>query len=554
LAKYAVEWQKMIKKLLITFALTFSAIATQAQSFLAPEQAFLVSAEYQSNQEIVLHAKPAKGYYIYRESIKFKLIKNNDEVTLGIPQLPQGKIKFDENFGKELETYPKDFSIFLPLDNNKNTSGMILSMELQGCADKGICYPPMELRFTLSGLQSVVNGVLYEEGAEAEISSSKKLGLSDLWSARDDAGMLTGMLQNISPVILLGSFFILGLAMALTPCVLPMLPIMSSVIFGSKNNQHRDISKLRSSVLALSYVLGMAIMYSIAGMITAALGANIQVWLQNPWVLSIFALMLLALAASLFGFYELRLPQSLHNKIDRIAGKQEGGSVVGAFMLGAISTLIASPCVTAPLAGVLAFIAQTGSIPMGGILLFVMASGMGLPLMLLAIGAKGIIPKAGAWMTVVQKIFGVMLVALAVWVASPIFTSSKTSSNETMHRLESGLVFQRVATTSELETALSQAKQKGQSVLLDFYADWCVTCKEMELLTFSDQKVIAALGTYQLIQVDVTKNTLEHQRILKQYALFGPPAILFFDANGEEKVSKRVIGFMKAERFLERLQ
>jgi thiol:disulfide interchange protein DsbD len=544
----------MIKKLLITFALVFGAIAAQAQNFLAPEQAFPVSAEYQSNQEIVLIAKPAKGYYIYRESIKFKLIKNNDEVTLGIPQLPQGKIKFDENFGKELETYPKDFSILLPLINNKNASGMLLSMELQGCADKGICYPPMELRFTLSGLQSTVNGILYEEGATTESSAPKKLGLSELWSARDDAGMLTGMLQNISPAVLLISFFILGLALALTPCVLPMLPIMSSVIFGSKNNQHRDISKLRSSVLALSYVLGMAIMYSIAGMITAALGANIQAWLQNPWVLGAFALMLLALAASLFGFYELRLPQALHNKIDRIAGKQEGGSVIGAFMLGAISTLIASPCVTAPLAGVLAFIAQTGSIPMGGILLFVMALGMGLPLMLLAIGAKGIIPKAGAWMTIVQRIFGVLLIGLAVWVASPIFTSSKTSSNETMHQLKSGLVFQRVATSAQLDEALSQAKQRSQPVLLDFYADWCVTCKEMELLTFSDEKVKAALSTYQLIQVDVTKNTLEHQRILKQYALFGPPAILFFDASGDEKISRRVIGFMKAERFIERLQ
>lgn len=544
----------MIRKLLITLALTFGAITAHAQNFLAPEQAFQVRAEYQSNQEIVLHVEPAKGYYIYRESIKFKLIKNNDEVTLGTPQLPKGKIKFDENFGKELETYPKDFSIFLPLINNKNTSGMILSMELQGCADKGICYPPMELRFTLSGLQSVVNGVLYEESADAQATAPKKLGLSDLWSARDDAGLLTGMLQNISPIILLASFFILGLAMALTPCVLPMLPIMSSVIFGSKNSRHRDISKLRSTVLALSYVLGMAIMYSVAGMITAALGANIQAWLQNPWVLSIFALMLLGLAASLFGFYELRLPQSLHNKIDRIAGKQEGGSVVGAFMLGAISTLIASPCVTAPLAGVLAFIAQTGSIPMGGILLFVMALGMGLPLMLFAVGAKGLLPKAGAWMAIVQRIFGVLLIGLAVWVASPIFTSPKISSNETMHRLESGLVFQRVATPAQLEAVLSQAKQKGQPVLLDFYADWCVTCKEMELLTFSDEKVKAALSAYQLIQVDVTKNTTEHQRILKQYALFGPPAILFFDANGEEKVSRRVIGFMKAERFLERLQ
>jgi thiol:disulfide interchange protein DsbD len=544
----------MIKKLLIAIALVFGAIAAQAQNFLAPEQAFQVSAEYQSNQEIVLHAKPVKGYYIYRESIKFKLIKNNGEVTLGVPQLPQGKIKFDENFGKELETYPKYFSILLPLINNKNASGIILSMELQGCADKGICYPPMELRFTLSGLQSTVNGVLYEEGAAAESTAPKKLGLSELWSARDDAGMLTGMLQNISPTVLLVSFFILGLALALTPCVLPMLPIMSSVIFGSKNEQHRNVSKLRSSVLALSYVLGMAIMYSVAGMITAALGANIQAWLQNPWVLGAFALMLLALAASLFGFYELRLPQALHNKIDRVAGKQEGGSVIGAFMLGAISTLIASPCVTAPLAGVLAFIAQTGSIPMGGILLFVMALGMGLPLMLFAIGARGLLPKAGAWMTIVQRIFGVLLIGLAVWVASPIFTSSKTSSDETMHRLESGLVFQRVATSAQLDAALMQAKQKGQPVLLDFYADWCVTCKEMELLTFSNEKVKAALSAYQLIQVDVTKNTVEHQRILKQYALFGPPAILFYDTSGDEKVSRRVIGFMKAERFLERLQ
>ena len=544
----------MIKKLLITFALVFGAIAAQAQNFLAPEQAFQVSAEYQSNQEIVLHAKPAKGYYIYRESIKFKLVKNTDAVQLGLPQLPLGKIKFDENFGKELETYPKDFSILLPLINNKNATGMLLSMELQGCADKGICYPPMELRFTLSGLQSTVNGVLYEEGAAIDSTAPKKLGLSELWSARDDAGLLTGMLQNISPVVLLVSFFILGLAMALTPCVLPMLPIMSSVIFGSKNEQHRNVSKLRSSMLALSYVLGMAIMYSVAGMITAALGANIQVWLQNPWVLGAFALLLLALAASLFGFYELRLPQALHNKIDRIAGKQEGGSVVGAFMLGAISTLIASPCVTAPLAGVLAFIAQTGSIPLGGILLFVMALGMGLPLMLFAIGARGLLPKAGAWMTIVQRIFGVLLIGLAVWVASPIFTNSKTSSNETMHQLESGLVFQRVATSAQLEAVLIQAKQKRQPVLLDFYADWCVTCKEMELLTFSDEKVKTALSTYLLIQVDVTKNTVEHQRILKQYVLFGPPAILFFDANGEEKLSRRVIGFMKAERFLERLQ
>ncbi|MFM6922141.1 MAG: cytochrome c biogenesis protein CcdA, partial [Polynucleobacter victoriensis] len=269
---------------------------------------------------------------------------------------------------KNLETYPKEFGITLPIVGSKSASGFVLQMELQGCAEKGICYPPMTLTFTLASLHAIVDGVLQEDVVEPN-KPIQSFGLIDLWSARDDAGLLATMLQSISPVILLGAFFILGLAMALTPCVLPMLPIMSSVVFGSKNNQHQSVSKIRSSILAISYVLGMAIMYSLAGMATAALGANIRAWLLNPWVLGIFALMLVALSASLFGFYELRLPQAWHNKIDHIAGKQEGGSVLGAFFLGAISTLIASPCVTAPLAGVLAFIAQTGSIPLGGLLL-----------------------------------------------------------------------------------------------------------------------------------------------------------------------------------------
>jgi thiol:disulfide interchange protein DsbD len=426
-------------------------------------------------------------------------------------------------------------------------------MELQGCAEKGICYPPMMLTFTLASLHAVVDGVLFEETVEVE-KPKEAIGILDLWSARDDAGLLATMLQTISPIILLAAFFILGLAMALTPCVLPMLPIMSSVVFGSKNNQHQSVSKIRSSVLAISYVLGMAIMYSLAGMVTAALGANIQAWLLNPWVLGVFALMLTALSASLFGFYELRLPAAWHNKIDRIAGKQEGGSVIGAFFLGAISTLIASPCVTAPLAGVLAFIAQTGSIPLGGILLFVMALGMGLPLMLFAVGARGLVPKAGPWMVLIQRIFGVLLLGLAVWVVSPIFISNKGGDSSNTHQLSSGLVFERVSTSAQLTAVLKSASVSRQPVLLDFYADWCVTCKEMELLTFSDQEVAKVLKTYRLIQIDMTKNTADHQAILKQFGLFGPPAILFFDEQGQEKSSKRVIGFMKADRFLERLK
>jgi thiol:disulfide interchange protein DsbD len=268
-------------------------------------------------------------------------------------------------------------------------------------------------------------------------------------------------------------------------------------------------------------------------------------------VLVAFAIFLLGLSASLFGFYELRLPNSWHNKIDQIAGKQEGGSVLGAFFLGAISTLIASPCVTAPLAGVLAFIAQTGSVKLGGLLLFVMALGMGLPLMLVAIGARGLLPKAGAWMTWVQKIFGVLLVSLAVWVVSPVFVAGKV--NLQTHELSSGLVFTRVGSLTQLNELIADANASGHPVMIDFYADWCVTCKEMELLTFSNRDVVKALGTYKVIQIDVTRNTAEDQALLKRFSLFGPPAILFIDKNGVELTDKRVIGFMKAERFLDRI-
>jgi thiol:disulfide interchange protein DsbD len=270
-------------------------------------------------------------------------------------------------------------------------------------------------------------------------------------------------------------------------------------------------------------------------------------------VLGAFSLLLLALSASLFGFYELRLPHAWHNKIDQIAGKQEGGSVVGAFLLGAISTLIASPCVTAPLAGVLAFIAQTGSIPLGGLLLFVMALGMGLPLLLFAVGAKRLLPRTGAWMTLVQRAFGVLLVILAIWVIWPVFNKPQNLAQPT-HQTASGLVFQRVNNLKELQALTTLANQKQKPVLVDFYADWCITCKEMELLTFNHPAVSKALESYQLIQIDVTKNTLEHQQVLKQYGLFGPPAILLIGVDGQEQVSKRVIGFMNADRFYERLR
>lgn len=551
----------MMRKIFLLILLVISSNVF-GDDFLPPEEAFKAVATWNikksvgqvnSVADIEITVAPVAGYYIYRESLKLHVVNQpqNAKEVISI-NLPKGKIKFDENFGKKLEVYPSPFQIAATY-GQADLSRLTLEMELQGCADKGICYPPMKMQFKLATANQLIDGVVLDEFAMNQASSNSSAGLADLWGARDDAGVLATLLKTISPIVLAGAFFVLGLAMALTPCVLPMLPIMSSVVFGAKTRQHENISKVRSSILAVAYILGMALMYSLAGMLTAALGSNVQVWLQNSWVLVMFSLLLLVLSASLFGFYELRLPQAWHNRIDQVAGQQKGGSIVGAFLLGAISTLIASPCVTAPLAGVLAFIAQTGSIPLGGLLLFIMALGMGLPLLLFAVGAKRLLPRTGAWMTWVQRAFGVLLMALAAWVIWPVFNKPQETAVST-HQIASGLVFERVNNLKELNALIASANQKQKLVLVDFYADWCITCKEMELLTFNNPKVSKALEAYQLIQIDVTNNTLEHQQILRQYGLFGPPAILLIGVDGQEQVSKRVIGFMNANRFLERLR
>ena len=545
---------RMVMRKIFLLALLVISSSVFGEDFLPPEQAFKAVATWNVKgvgADIAITIAPTAGYYVYRESLKLRVNESNTNNLIAL-NLPKGKIKFDENFGKKLEIYPSPF-LATAIYSQANMSNKTLEIELQGCADKGICYPPMRLRFKLFAPNELIDGVLVDEFSSNQLSNISSAGLADLWGARDDAGLLATLLKTISPIVLIGAFFILGLAMALTPCVLPMLPIMSSVVFGAKTEQHKNISRARSSILALAYILGMALMYSLAGMLTAALGSNVQVWLQSSWVLVTFSLLLLVLSASLFGFYELRLPHAWHNKIDQIAGKQKGGSIVGAFLLGAISTLIASPCVTAPLAGVLAFIAQTGSIPLGGLLLFVMALGMGLPLLLFAVGAKRLLPRAGVWMTWVQRTFGALLIALAVWVAWPVFNKTQNLS-QSNHQTASGLVFQHVNNLKELNVLIASANEKQKPVLVDFYADWCITCKEMELLTFNNPKVSKVLESYQLIQIDVTNNTLEHQQILKQYGLFGPPAILLIGLDGQEQVSRRVIGFMNADRFLERLR
>jgi len=528
-----------------------------ATDFLPPEKAFRVEATWLDNvQQVKLEFSPAKGYYIYQESLQFQLGQQPGKLINIGPTLPSGIEKFDETFQKKLQIYKQTFLVLLEV-NPSPDKPVYVEVTLQGCAEAGICYPPMTLKFLLAG-PGVKAAPIPEifEGMQS-LRSKPELSLLDLWRERDDVNAIAQFLENTSTSSLFLAFFVLGLALAFTPCVLPMLPILSSVIFGTQHG--KAISKGRASILALAYVLGMALIYALAGTLMAALGGSVQRMLQSPLALAGFAVLLLVLSGSLFGLYELRLPHSWHQHIDKLAGRQKGGSVFGAFALGGISTLVASPCITAPLAGVLAFIAQTGSMSLGAGLLFVMALGMGLPLLLIAIEARILIPSTGTWMVWLQRSLGILLVATAVWIASPLILkneplgSVKTINGQPIHQV-GDLSFVVIYSPAELDAQLSRAQAEGKLVLLDFYADWCISCKEMEVNTFANSEVSKELKQFVLLQADVTANSQDNQALLKRFGLYGPPGILIFNQRSEEQKDQRVIGYMPPQRFLERLK
>ena len=528
-----------------------------AQDFLPPEKAFRVEATWLENSnQIEIEFLPAKGYYIYQESLKFEAGSQAEKLMNIRPSLPMGIEKFDETFQKKLQVYKQPFMVLLEV---KPVSGkpIHINVALQGCAEAGICYPPMTLKFLLAGpgVKAAPIPELLENASTQNTPGN--FGLADLWRERDDVNAIGRFLESTSTAYLFLAFFILGLALAFTPCVLPMLPILSSVIFGAQGG--KAVSKSRASVLALSYVLGMALVYALAGVLMAALGASVQRALQSPIALVAFSVLLLALSGSLFGLYELRLPHSWNERVDRLAGRHQGGNVFGAFALGGISTLVASPCITAPLAGVLAFIAQTGSMSLGAGLLFVMALGMGLPLLFIAIEARILIPSTGIWMVWLQRTLGVLLVATAAWIASPLFQkndaadSVTTANGQRMHQV-GDLSFVVIQSPAQLEAQLSMAKESKKLALLDFYADWCISCKEMEVNTFTNPEVSKVLQQFVLIQADVTKNSPDNQALLKRFGLFGPPGILIFNQGSQELQDQRVIGYMPPQRFIERLK
>ena len=553
-----------------------------ADELLEPEKAFRFSARA-ADGGVEVSFKIADGYYMYRDKFRFSA-EGNPAVKLGAPQLPSGARHKDEFFG-EVETYRGQVRIQVPAQGEGRFDLKVVS---QGCADVGVCYVPMESQATL---QLVAAG-----GAQPPRFS---VFASDLEIARLFEG-------NVA--LVLAGFAAFGLLLAFTPCVLPMIPILSAIIAG----EGASLNKARGLALSSSYVLGMAVAYAAAGVAAAYSGSLLAAALQNAWVLGAFALVFVALALSMFGFYELRLPGFLHERLHSAHQRLRGGRIASVAAMGVLSAVIVSPCVAAPLAGALLYISQTRDVLLGGAALFAMALGMGVPLIAVGVSEGALLPKAGAWMEGVRKLFGVLLLAVAIWIVSPVvppmaqmlawgalligaavflravdalppaasgwsrlwkaagivalvagvamLVGAFTGSRDPLRPLAgltdrsqppaAPLPWVRVASLGELEGRL---KAPGKPVMLDFYADWCVSCKEMESFTFSDSKVRAELDRMLLLQVDVTANNDDDKALLKRFSLFGPPGIIFFDADGREIKGLRVIGYQNAERFLKTL-
>ncbi len=513
--------------------------AVNESDLLEPEKAFRMLTRAVDDRTVEVKFEIADGYYLYRERFKFETEPGFGaaQVKFGAPDFPAGVRKKDEFFG-EVETYRRQVVILLPVEKTGGGDTLRLLVTSQGCADVGVCYVPMQAKASLklaagSGPSSMPPS-LTQGPDSVQPSSSKVARLSQSASDFD----IVALFESGSFWLVLASFLGFGLLLAFTPCMLPMIPILSGIIAG----EGRDLNKVRALILSSAYVLGMAVTYAIAGVAAAYSGTLIAAALQNPWVLSAFAMVFVWLALSMFGFHDLQLPAFLHHRLSSHHHKLRGGHVASVAAMGVLSAVIVSPCVAAPLAGALLYISQTKDVVLGGGALFAMALGMGVPLVVVGVSEGAFLPKSGPWMEKVKKFFGVLLLGVAVWIAWPVI-SPLVMPKPAAH----GLKFERINSIAELNEKL---RAPGRPVMLDFYADWCVSCKEMEAFTFTDARVKEKMNGMLLLQADVTANSEDHKELLKRFSLFGPPGIIFFDARGAEIRGLRVIGYQKADQFL----
>ena len=597
----------LLSWLLLLCAFSLGAAQAAEPELLEPEKAFVFSARVAGPNAVEVRYVIAKGYYMYRDKFRFTL--EPAVMAESGPQLPPGKIKKDEFFG-ETEVYRGEVRITLPLRGGPSAERALLTAVSQGCADVGVCYVPVEQKAELR-LASI--------GAVAGDSGSGDGALSRLFSGPRDTAPAAGAsgakgedtliaeLFGGETWLLIASFFGFGLLLSFTPCVLPMVPILSGIIVGRGTHMTRTHGLLLSGV----YVLGMAITYALAGVAAGVSGALLSAALQNPWVLGAFALLFVVLALSMFGFYELQLPTALQSRLADASNRLHGGHFAGVFAMGVLSALIVGPCVAAPLAGALLYISQSGDGVLGGSALFAMALGMGVPLLAVGASAGALMPRAGPWMETIKRFFGVVLIAVAIYLVSPVIPvamqmfawavllivcgiylraidplppaahgfariskgvgiitlvagaayliGALSGARDVLQPLSGlrgaapaaaapGVSFQRVGSLAELDQAVRAAA--GKTVMLDFYADWCVSCKEMERYTFTDTAVQSRFSAMIKLQADVTAGTPEHQQLLRRFKLFGPPGIVFFDPAGREIEGLRVIGFQPAGKFV----
>jgi len=594
-----------------------SNVASGSDEFLPPDEAFRFNAFPDGPDRVKLIWQIADGYYLYRSRIK--AATTGDKAQLGGLDLPKGETKTDEYFGKQ-EIYHHQLVVGVPVARASAAELPVpLKVTYQGCAHAGLCYPPITKEITVN----LPAGTAGSPGAAGQVGSSASAGAAgnaaamgsgsvaaDVTPASAGSAGASGfvseqdrfasLITSGNIFLMLGGFFLAGLVLAFTPCVLPMVPILSGIIAG----QGKNVTTGRAFSLSLTYVLGMSLTYTIAGALCAAAGKQVQTIFQQPWILVLFAALFVALALSMFGLFTIQVPASIQTRVASVSNNQAAGTFGGVAVMGVLSALIVTTCVGPALVGALVVIGQTGQIVRGAAALFAMSIGMGTPLLIVGASAGKLLPKAGAWMDTVKKLFGVMMLAVAAWMlarvvperfslvlwAIPALICAWILWTETRKRTaatwvarvagaaaglygvaliagfalgstdplapltasatakQQELPFRTIKSVADLQREISQAKSEGRAVLVDFSAKWCVSCKEMEKYTFTDVAVKTALNKTVLLRADVTDNDADDQALLKHMGIIGPPTIAFY-VNGEERANYRVVGFMKAPDF-----
>lgn len=569
----------------------------RGDTFLPPDQAFRLAATAEGPERVRLSWAIAPGYYLYKARLKFAT--TSPGVTLSSAELPAGDTKNDEYFGKQV-VYHRELIAHLGLARaGAAATTLALNVTYQGCAEAGLCYPPITKQFSIAlpdkSAATAAVGAASGGSAGAAASGGRFVSEQD---------RLARMIRTGSVAAIIATFFGLGLLLAFTPCVLPMVPILSGLIAG----QGPNVTTARAFSLSLTYVLGMALTYTIAGAAFAAAGHQVQAVFQQPWIVMLFAALFIALAMSMFGFYTLQMPAAIQTRLTSTSNRQRAGTFGGVAIMGALSALIVTACVAPALVGALLVISQGGDVVRGALALFAMSIGMGAPLLVIGTSAGRLLPKAGAWMDTVKQLFGAMMLGVAAWMlarlvgdraALLLYAVPLIAAFVVLWRLQSrgaarlvgraaalaagcyavilgigaargatdplrplalpaaiasaNVAFTRVANLAELDRAVSAAAASGQAVMLDFYADWCTSCKEMERYTFANPQVRAALSKLTLLRADVTANSADDQALLQRFGIFGPPTIAFYGSDGREHSAYRVVGYMKAPEFAQLL-